>query len=379
MPSPISALRAELVGRHQTELDTPSLCIDLDLMEANLRSMAEFLKAREKAWRPHCKCHKNPAIAHQQLAAGAIGITSAKTTEAEVFVEAGVEDVLIANMVAGEAKLRRLAGMCRRGNPIVACDHFAQAEALAAVCHAEGVTCRVIIEVDLGLNRVGIRPGPDARTLAQGIARLKGVELVGVMGYEGHLLIEPDQDKKRSQIMTGMSLLAELRDAMRSDGIRCEIVSAGGTGSYQITADHPAVTELQAGGGIFGDPFYRDRCHVKGLEPAIRVIATVVSRPSLDRAVLDIGRKSVHPDIHPPSVECTIEGRRLPDTRVESLSAEHTVLDLGPESQSLVIGDRVLVIPGYTDHTTVLHDTFLGLRQGIVKEVWPIAARGKLQ
>jgi D-serine deaminase-like pyridoxal phosphate-dependent protein len=368
-----------MIGRHQSELDTPALCIDLDVMEANMQAMAEFLKERNKQWRPHVKCHKVPAISHRQLRLGAIGVTSAKVSEAEVFIQNGVPDVLIANMIAGEAKYLRIAGMCRQGSPIVACDHFAQAEALSAVCMRQGVRCRVIIEVNIGLNRVGIRPGPDARTLAQGIGQLPGVELVGIMGYEGHLLTVPDLEEKRAKIFSALSLLEEQRDAMTADGLNCEIVSAGGTGSYQITADHPAVTELQAGGGIFGDPHYLDRCQVEGLRPVVKVIATVASRPQLDRAILDIGRKTVHPDIYSPAIFRTATGRELADVTVGPLSAEHTNLELGPDSQDLVIGDKVEVIPGYSDHTTVLHDRFHGLRNGYVECIWPIQGRGKLQ
>ena len=273
-----------MIGRHISELDTPALCIDLGQMEANMQAMADFLRSQGKNWRPHVKCHKTPAIAQMQLARGAIGVTSAKASEAEIFIDDGVPDVLIANMVMGESKLRRIAAMCERGNPVVACDHFVQAEALSDVCRQRGVQCRMIIEVDVGLQRVGIRPGPDALQLARGIDSLPGVKLVGVMGYEGHLLTETDPKKKERLIWTAMSLLENLRDGMKRVGICCDLVSAGGTGSYLITARHPAVTELQAGGGIFADPFYLDRCGVTGLAPALAVTATVVSRPCLTRA-----------------------------------------------------------------------------------------------
>ena len=368
-----------MIGQAFSELDTPSLCIDLPTMEANMRSMMDFLRGQGKDWRPHVKCHKVPAIAQMQVDLGAIGVTSAKTSEAEVFVENGIPDVLIANMIIGEQKLQRVAKMCGPGDPIVACDHFVQAEALSDVCRQQGVRPRGIVEGDLGLSRVGVRPGPDAIELARGIDQLPGVQLVGIMGYEGHLLTESDAEKKEKQIWTALSLLEELRDEMLSAGICCDIVSAGGTGSYQITGTHPAVTELQAGGGIFADPFYLEKCGVTNLKPALRLLATVVSRASLDRAVLDLGRKSVHPDIHMPSVIAMANGKALHDAEVTQLSAEHLTLKLGSESQNLTVGDKVVLIPGYSDHTTVLHNEFIGLRDNKVDLVWPIAARGKLQ
>lgn len=368
-----------LIGAHKSELDTPALCIDLDQMEANMRAMATFLAERGKQWRPHVKCHKVPQIAHQQLQRGAIGVTAAKVSEAAVFLENGVRDVLIANMIAGEQKHTRIAALCKIGDPVVAVDHFAQAESLAQACQKQGVTCRIIMEVNIGLHRVGVRPGWDARDLARGISQLSGVQLVGVMGYEGHLLLIDDPDEKRKKIFAALDLLAELKEMMLADGLCCDIVSAGGTGSYQISADHPAITELQAGGGIFADPFYLERCGVTGHSPALTVLATVCSRPTLERGILDSGRKSVHPDIHPPQLRRTVTGRPLTDAKIMSLSAEHLTLELGPESQFLCIGDKIEITPGYSDHTSVLHDYFFGIRGDYIESVWPIAARGCLQ
>ncbi|MDA7504108.1 DSD1 family PLP-dependent enzyme [Planctomicrobium sp.] len=368
-----------MIGKHFSELDTPALCIELSTMEANMHSMMSFMQAHGKNWRPHVKCHKLPVIAQQQVDCGAIGVTSAKSSEAAVFAENGIDDILIANMIIGDQKLQRVARLCQIANPIVACDHFVQAEALSDVCRQHGVRCRVIIEVDLGMNRVGVRPGPDARTLAEGINRLPGIELAGIMGYEGHLLMEPDQEKKRKLIFSAMAVLEELKTFMVEKGMMCDIVSVGGTGSYHISATHPVVTELQAGAGVFADPFYMDRCGLTELKPALTLLATVVSRPNLERAVLDIGRKAVHPDIHPPHVLGLANGKPLDDAQVDKLSAEHMTLKLSGESLNLTIGDKVVLRPGYSDHTTVLHNEFYGLRNGIVESVWEIAARGKLQ
>ncbi|MCA8994772.1 MAG: alanine racemase, partial [Planctomycetaceae bacterium] len=142
-------------GRHFSELDTPAYCVDLDIMAANMDSMSTFIKSHNKQWRPHVKCHKIPDIAQLQLQHGAIGVTSAKASEAEVFIRAGIESVLIANMIVGETKLVRVASLCHIGQPIVAVDHFVQAEALAEVCRRRSVTCDVIIELNVGLDRVG--------------------------------------------------------------------------------------------------------------------------------------------------------------------------------------------------------------------------------
>ncbi|MDZ4689052.1 MAG: DSD1 family PLP-dependent enzyme [Planctomycetaceae bacterium] len=362
-----------LVGLRKAELDTPVLCLDRDRLERNIRTMIDTVHAGGKAWRPHAKGHKTPALAWREIDAGAAGITCAKLGEAEVFAAAGLHNILVANVIAGERKAERLAGLCRWSTPIICCDHYAQAEPIAAACRRLGVTCRVLVDINIGMNRTGIRPGKDAVELGQAIDRLDGLQLLGIMGYEGHLLKLADKDDKVRQIRESVGILEHCRDSFLKHGLRCDIVSAGGTGSVAITSHCPAVTELQAGGGVFGDPMYVNLCGLDGVEPAVTVLATVVSRPTLERAVLDAGRKTTNPDVHPPSV------KGYPDAVIQSLSAEHCTLQLGPESQTLRIGDQVELIVGYSDFTTLLHEEFYVFHGDRLEAIWPIWARGRLQ
>lgn len=361
------------IGVEKQAFDTPILCIDMDLMESNIRKMAAFCKENGVDWRPHSKCHKTPVIAQMEIAAGAIGVTSPKVSEAEVLALGGVKDILIANMIVGVQKWERVAALRRIADPIIACDHYAQVEPLAAICHKRGVNVRVIIEVDIGLNRVGSCPGKPTVELAQAISKLKGVTFAGIMGYEGHLLRIESPEEKVKQIEEAISILAHTKEQLTATGISCPIVSAGGTGSFHITAKCPGVTELQAGGGIFMDPFYRNSCQVQGLDYALTVLATVVSRPSLDRAVLDCGRKTMNPDVHVPLVV------GYEDATIKRMSAEHCELNLGSKSQDLKIGDKIELVVGYGDFTTVLHDNFFAFRNNCLEAVYPIAGRGKLQ
>ncbi|MCA9039822.1 MAG: DSD1 family PLP-dependent enzyme [Planctomycetaceae bacterium] len=362
-----------LLGLDKFELDTPCLTIDLDVLESNIERMASFMKERGKEWRPHQKCHKTPAIAWKQIQAGAHGITVAKVSEAEVFASAGIRNILIANMIVGRPKLEKVAILSRDNNLIVGCDHYVQAEMLSQACEAHGVTCGVLIEVDIGLNRVGVRPGRDTVDLARGIDQLPGLRLEGIMGYEGHLLQIEESDGKREKINESVGLLAHCQQLLLKEGLCCDIVSAGGTGSYQITSDLDWVTELQAGGGIFADPFYQQRCQVSGLDYALTVVATVVSRPNLGKAVLDSGRKTINPDI------CLPLPKKYDDAKVVRMSAEHCELELGPKSQELRIGDKVELIVGYADFTTPLHDNFIACRNDKVEAILPIHGRGKIQ
>lgn len=366
------AAATSMIGRPVTALPTPALVADLPTMDANIHAMSQWMSVRGKQWRPHAKCHKSAAIAQRQLHAGAIGATVATVNEAEGLAAGGISDLLLGHCVVQPGKLARIAKLCHTASPIVCCDHYSQAELLSRASQQEGVVCRVLMDVNLGMNRTGIRPGPDAHQLATGIATLPGVKLVGVFGYEGHLLRISDVDEKRRKIMSAMSTLVQVQQELTELGFDLPIISAGGTGSYQFSADAPGVTEIQAGGGMFADPFYSQECGVTGLTPSLGVLAMVVSRPKLERAVLDCGKKSLSPDVFPPQVVRLWNGPPLPDAQIVMHSAEHMTLELGPESRLLKIGDFVLLRPGYSDLTTLLHRHMYGYNDETIEAVFPV-------
>lgn len=361
------------VGQPLSEIDTPALCIDLDRLETNIRRMAEVCASHNVQWRPHSKGHKSPEIARRQVEAGAIGVTCAKLGEAEIMAAGGIRDILIANQLVGPHKMRRLAELCRTADPVVAVDHKHQVDAMSQAISAADVELRVIVEVDVGLARCGTSPGEATLELARHIHNSPGLTLAGIMGYEGHLLTVNDLSEKEQNIRKAMAQLDATRAMLIENDLPCPIVSAGGTGSYAYTVDCPGITELQAGGLIFMDVFYRDQCQVAGFEHALTIQATVVSRPTPDRAIIDAGRKTMNMELELPEV------LDRPGIHVERLSAEHGQLKLAPEAQNLAIGDRLTLIPGYGDFTTVLHNEFYATRNGKVEAVWPIAARGYLR
>ncbi len=358
-------------GSPVEEIETPCLVLDLDVLETNARRMSEICAASGVAWRPHAKCHKSTAIARLVLDAGAIGVTCAKLGEAEVMAAAGVCDLLIANPLVGARRLERLAGLRRIADPIAVVDHRDHVEALSAAMRDAGVTLRVLVEVDVGMERCGVAPGGPALDLARLVAGAPALELAGIMGYEGHLLTIPDRAEKERAIAEAMVLLETTRSLLEREGLPCPIVSAGGTGSFEITVRQRGVTEVQAGGDIFMDRMYRELCGVTSLDYALTVHATVTGRPAPDRAIIDAGRKTLNQEIHMPAV------RGRDDLTVRSLSAEHGILDVtrppGPR-----IGERLELIPGYCDFTTVLHDRFHCVREGRLEAVWPLEGRGKL-
>lgn len=355
------------------DLDTPALCLDLDAMESNIRAVVAACERHGVQWRPHSKCHKSVAIARKLVDAGAIGMTCAKLGEAEVMGAGGISDLLVANLVVGPQKVWRLVELRRIADPIVCVDHPQQADPLSQAMSDAGLTLRVLIEVDIGLKRVGVLPGDPALELARHVAACPGLHLAGVMGYEGHLLLIDDPAEKAARIGAALDQLVGTAELLRKNGLPCEIVSCGGTGSLQYCVAQPGITEIQAGGAIFMDEFYRRKCQVNDLQFALTVLTTVVSRPAPDRAIIDAGRKTLNMELVMPRV------RDREGVEVVSLSAEHGTLRLPPEHQDLAIGDRLELIPGYGDLTTVLHDAFHVFRGEALEAIWPLDARGKLQ
>ena len=359
------------VGLRQAELDTPALCIDLPLMEANIARMAAYFADRPAALRPHTKTHKSPLLAHKQIVAGAIGVTCAKLGEAEAMALAGINDILIANQIVGRRKIARLVNLAAFTEVMVAVDDPANVAELDAAAQAKGVQLRVVLEVNIGMGRCGVEPGEPALALARQVAAAPGLRFEGVMGYEGHTVMIPDLQERRRQTEASVKLLVETKELIEAAGFPVPIVSSGGTGTYQITGDYPGVTEIQAGSYITMDTQYRD---VVGMdfECALYVLAQVISTPKSGLAIIDAGLKTMTRDFGLPVV-AKPEG-----WHVLYLSEEHGALqrDDGPP---LKPGDRVQVWPNHGCTTINLHDHYMALRNGVVEGVWPITGRGKLR
>ncbi|MEO6810714.1 MAG: DSD1 family PLP-dependent enzyme, partial [Isosphaeraceae bacterium] len=362
-------MQLSAVGLPVTDLDTPALLLDLDAFDRNVRTMADHFRARGVQWRPHAKAFKCPAIAHALRRAGAIGVTVAKVSEAEVMVAGGIDDILIAHLVVGPSKAARLAALQRRANVKATVDHLAHLPHLAEAARQAGVEIGLLVDVGLGMDRTGVTSPEAAVALARALAETPGLRFDGLMGYEGHTLMIEDPDAKRLAILEALGRLMAAKHAVEAAGLPCRIVSAGGSGSYQYSADVPGLTEIQAGGGVFACMYYIKGCRVLGHEPALTVLATVVSLPKLGRAILDIGQKSISQHRQMPVLKDQSEHR------VINLSAEHATIAL-ESGEPFQIGQKVEVIPGYSDLTFVLHDRVLAHRQGRIEAVWDLPGRG---
>ena len=359
------------IGSSKFELDTPALLVDIDRMDRNIASMAEFFRQSGVNWRPHTKGQKVPAIAHMQIAAGAIGVTCAKLSEAEVMVAAGIKDILVANQIVGQTKVERYVNLCQRADVITLVDSVENVRELDAAAREKGVNPRVLVEVNTGMDRCGVEPGEPAVALSQEVAGSENLRYTGLEGWEGHTAGMPNTAEKREAVEKAVGLLTMSARMCGEAGLDVEIVSGGGGGTYWITALIPGVTEVQAGGAIFSDMYYFN-AGVKH-DFALTVLTTVVSRPSPERIVVDGGRKVMMIEVTEPS-PMDIQG-------VESLSfsAEHTTINLKEPTEHPRIGDNVEFVVGYGDTTVCLHDEMYGTRDGKVEVAWPILGRGKFR
>jgi D-serine deaminase-like pyridoxal phosphate-dependent protein len=357
------------MARPQTiaDIPTPALVIDLPAMERNIRRMAAFFAEGPCRLRPHFKAHKTPEIARRQLAAGSCtGITCATVAEAEA-VAPFCDDILIANEIIGANKTARVASLARRADVKVAIDSLQGLAELSAAAQAAGATVGVLVDVNVGMPRCGVLSQEEAISLARRAAATPGLRLRGLMGYEGHAVGLADRSARESQARASMAKLLSVAQAFQAAGLACEIVSAGGTGTYDITGRIQGVTEVQAGSYVLMDTAYA-KLNLP-FEAAFYVLATVISRPSPAMCVADCGLKAVTEDHGNPTIA------DIPGANVLFLSDEHATITV-PADCTLQPGDRIRLWPSHIDPTINLHDAFYVTEGGELVDVWPIAARG---
>ena len=361
----------EFLAKKREEIDTPALLVDLERFESNIRRLSGICRENGIQWRPHSKSHKSPEIAQLLLNAGASGITCAKLSEAELMAAHGIGDILVANSIVTPVKLQRLVAVQSRARVLSTIDSATVLERMEDAALSAEATIPLLIDLNIGMERTGVQPGQPALELARAIESRRGLQLCGITGYEGHVIDIERQDEKIRQCQAALGHLIDTRDLLEANGIAVGIVSAGGTGCYDITAAHPGITELQAGEGIFMDNLYRDSCNILDLEPALTVLSTVTSKQNR-HIVTDAGFKTMSSYHQAPTPA------RRNDLNLRYLSAEHGIWDLKDEAAGPEIGEQIEFVVGYGDSTNFLHERFLGLRNGIVEVVWEILGRGKL-
>lgn len=345
-------------------LSTPALVVDLDIFEANVAAMAELLRGTGKTLRPHVKTHRTPELARRQLGGSAIGVTCATVGEAEAMVEAGIDDVFVANEVVDAAKVARLVALARRARIAVAVDDPGPLATLSREAARTGASIDVLIDVDVLLHRCGVTSPEDAVRLAGAIERAAGLRLRGIMGYEGRIRVT-DEDRG-GRIARAYERLAEVRAALLAAGFAVDVVSAAGTSTlFEALAD-PTITELQAGVYALMEPELDGTGLPFRVATAIR--GTVISRHP-GRIVLDVGRRTVGMEYGPP-VPIDIRATRM------AISDEHATLEM--EDPLPALGSQLDLAPGQIRTTFNLHDHVWVQRGGRLIDRWPIA-RGSSQ
>jgi D-serine deaminase-like pyridoxal phosphate-dependent protein len=366
-------------GRPVEALDTPCLVVDLDLVERNIIAMAERVAASGCALRPHVKTHKTPILAHQQILAGASGITVAKLGEAEIFAAAGCDDILLAYQVIGADKVSRLISLCRSVRLQSCVDNLGTAQALSRAAADAGVQLELLLDVDTGLGRTGCLP-EQAVALGLRIASLPGLALNGVFTFAGYPSENPDPASRKAWAHREATAATDIAAELRDKGVPATTVSVAGTCCAAFALEVPGVTEVRPGTYIFGDANYArlgahpwDAC-------ALTVRASVVSRPTPKRAVLDSGTKVLAADrsrvLPTPQFGHLVD---RPESRITHVWEEHAVAELANDDTDLCVGDVVTIIPNHACVVMNLADRWYGVRRGIVEEIHAVAARGRVQ
>jgi 3-hydroxy-D-aspartate aldolase len=361
-------------GQPLSEVDTPALLLDLDAFERNLDRMDQTLAGLKVRVRPHAKSHKCPEIALRQMAHGAVGVCCQKVSEAQAMVEGGVMNVMVSNEVVGVAKLARLAALAKRARVSVCVDNARNVGDLDAAARSAGVKLDVLIEVNVGANRCGVEAGQPVLDLAMRIAGAKNLRFAGLHAYQGaaqHVRTPADRQaaitKAVQQVRASVAMLHEA-------GLRPDIITGAGTGTYPLEAGSGVYNEIQPGSYVFMDADYNrnlgeDGNPIRVFEQSLYVWATVMSHATPERAVVDAGLKALSVDSGMPLVA------DLPGVEFLKASDEHGVLNL-PAGTSIEVGDKIRLIPGHCDPTVNLYDWIVGVRDGKVECVWPITARG---
>ncbi|HET7112225.1 MAG TPA: alanine racemase [Pyrinomonadaceae bacterium] len=360
------------------DLETPAVVVDLDVMERNLSRMADYCRSHNLRLRPHTKSHKVPELAKRQLAHGAQGITVAKIGEAEVMLDAGITDMLIAYPIVGISKAEKLADLATRANITVSLDSVAAARTISEEAKQRDARVGILVELDVGFHRCGVMNEDEVLTIARTVADLPGLEFKGLMFFPGHLQVG---ESERAGLRVAVNEFLERSLAkLESAGLPVETVSGGSTPTAREGHLFTGVNEIRPGMYIFNDRNMLG-VHVAGVEDcALSVITTVVSTSVPGRAIVDGGSKTFSSDRYLAG-----DGKGFgmvktdPGVELEHLSEEHGHLNIKRSTREYRVGERLAIIPNHVCSTVNMHNQIYGVRGEQVEAIWEVAGRGKVQ
>ena len=367
-----------LPGMAEADIQTPCLILDLDALERNIRKMGGYAKAHGMRHRSHGKMHKSVEVQKlQERLGGAVGVCCQKVSEAEAFARGGIKDILISNEVRDALKIDRLARLPKYGARISVCvDDPVNVAELSAAAQKHATTMQCLVEIDCGQGRCGVGTTEAAVEIAQAIAAAPGLEFVGIQAYQGSMQHLENHADRKTKLDAAIAVTKAAVAALQAAGLDPELVSGGGTGSYQFESNSGVYNELQCGSYAFMDADYgriRDshgnRIDHGEWENALFILTSVMSRAKPGQAVCDAGLKVQSLDSGLP----VIHGRD--DVKYISASDEHGIIE--DKHGVLRINEKLKLVPGHCDPTCNLHDWYVGVRNGKVEVVWPVSARGR--
>ncbi len=361
---------------HRYDIPTPALLVDINKLRANIDQMAERARAAGVALRPHIKTHKTPAIAHMQIAAGAVGITCAKLGEAEVMAAAGIRDILVAYPIVGNDKIERLLNLARLVTLATTVDTLEAAATLSRAAIARGQRIDVLVEIDSGYGRCGVAPGQPTLDLVQAVSRLPGLRFRGLMVMAGHIYKEHDRERQRAVAQAEANLGVEHARLLRERGIEVAVISVGSTPAARFLTEVKGMTEARPGTYVFNDIINADLGVCTRDQIALTVLTTVVSVPSPDRFIVDAGSKTLT-----DSKSSRIPGRGpivgMDGVSVTWLCEEHGIVNLPPGVSPPPLGAKLEVLPNYVSDVVNLADRLWVVDDEEVLGTWAVQARGK--
>ena len=356
------------VGTRVSDIDTPSLLVDLDALEHNFGVVAKTFADTDCKMREHAKNIKTPIIAHMQVRAGGTvgGVCTAKVAEAEVMVEGGIDDILITSQLPTRDKMERACSLAKRADMKVAVDDSRNLKELSSVAQQQGVSLGVVIEVDTSMGRAGIRNAESGVGLARLATELPGIEFKGVMSHQT-LPGKPDKETRLIEGRRYIQTCLDVKEAIEAAGIPVEIVSTGESWTYDVAADIPGVTEVE--GGTYA-LMSTNQDYMDEFQIAAKVLGTVISTPRPGVAIGDVGVRAL---ASPAGAMPSLGG--VPGVSVKELHDEHVVL-VSDGAMPLRVGDKFMLSSGQQDIMVNRWDQFIAVRNGVVEAVWEIAARG---
>ncbi|MCF3594882.1 DSD1 family PLP-dependent enzyme [Rhodobacteraceae bacterium LMO-12] len=367
-----------LPGMDEADIQTPCLILDLDALERNIKKMGDYAKAHGMRHRAHGKMHKSVDVLKlQQELGAACGVCCQKVSEAEVFARGGIKDVMVSNQVTDPAKIDRLARMPKLGARILVCvDDPENVAALSAAAQKHGTELEALVEIDCGAGRCGVSTTQDVVNIAKLIDAAPNLKFAGIQAYQGamqHLDLYAD---RKTKIDAAIAQVADAVQGLKSNGLVCDIVGGGGTGSYYFESTSNVYNELQCGSYAFMDADYGRILDETGKriddgewENALFVLTSVMSHSKADKAIVDAGLKAQSVDSGLP----VVYGRT--DVEYLKCSDEHGVVS--DPNGALKVNDKLKLVPGHCDPTCNVHDWYVGVRNGKVETLWPVSARGK--